>query len=244
MTAASVTPVRLEMMLPYDIRAAIAGRPVAYLPLGTIEWHGEHLPVGLDALTAHGVCVAAARTDGGIVYPPLYYGTGGDHALYPWTVMTAGPHELDALLALTLSRLQAFGVRLAVLFSGHFAPAQLAMIERIASGWTPDGGLRVIALAVSSSRLSLPPDHAGMFETTLLHALHPESVKIDRLPSFESSPLQETLEESCGSRRHDASHPLYGVIGPDPRAFDPRASGVLLEAMVDHVVATVREALP
>ncbi|MGA6981845.1 MAG: creatininase family protein, partial [Candidatus Sulfotelmatobacter sp.] len=84
MNASSMAPVQLEKMLPRDIREAIATRPVVYLPLGTIEWHGEHLPVGLDALTAHGVCLAAARADGGIVYPSLFYGTGGDHALYPW----------------------------------------------------------------------------------------------------------------------------------------------------------------
>jgi len=244
MTAASLTAVRLEMMLPQEISAAVAARPVVYLPLGTIEWHGEHLPVGLDALTAHGVCMAAAQADGGIVYPPLFYGTGGDHAQYPWTVMATASHELEALLTLTLSRLQAFGIRLAVLFSGHFAPAQLEMIERIASGWPSDRGLRVIALAVNSPPLSLPPDHAGMFETTLLHALHPKSVQIDRLPSSENALVQETLEESYGHKRHDNMHPLYGVIGPDPRAFEPRASGALLEAMVDHVVVTIREALP
>jgi creatinine amidohydrolase len=163
MTAAFAMPVQLEMMLPHDIREAIAARPVVYLPLGTIEWHGEHLPVGLDALTAHGVSLAAAQRDGGIVYPTLYYGTGGDHALYPWTVMAASAGDLEAILNVTLTRLQAFGVRLAVLFSGHFAPVQLAMIERIAADWTRVGELRVIALAINSPKLPLPSDHAGVF---------------------------------------------------------------------------------
>lgn len=244
MTAAAAMSVQFEMMLPHDIQRAIGARPVVYLPLGTIEWHGAHLPVGLDTLTAHGVCLAAARADGGIVYPPLFYGTGGDHALYSWTVMTATSRELEGLLTLTLSRLHDFGVRLAVLFSGHFAPAQIEMIEQIASRWRRNNGLHVIALAVNSPQLSLAPDHAGLFETTLLHALHPNSVNIGRLPSSEGTPLHETLAESYGPKRHDASHPLYGVIGPDPRDFDPRASGALLAAMVDYVVTTVRKSLP
>jgi creatinine amidohydrolase len=67
----SATEVRLELLLPHEIRARLNDRAVVYLPLGTIEWHCEHLPVGLDALTAHGVCLGAATQDGGLVYPAL-----------------------------------------------------------------------------------------------------------------------------------------------------------------------------
>jgi creatinine amidohydrolase len=62
---------QLELLRPHEIRDRLAERAVVYLPLGTIEWHSEHLPVGLDALTAHGVCLRAAALDGGVVYPPL-----------------------------------------------------------------------------------------------------------------------------------------------------------------------------
>ena len=40
--------------------------PVAYLPLGTLEWHGLHNPVGLDALKAHALAVRCARSGGGV----------------------------------------------------------------------------------------------------------------------------------------------------------------------------------
>ena len=120
--------VRIERLLPRDIESAVAASPVVYLPLGTYEWHGQHLPVGLDALTAYGVCCRAARRDGGLVCPPLYYGTGGGHALYPWNVMMEDDDAIAALLSKTMHRMQAFGIRLLILFSGHFAPAQLAMI--------------------------------------------------------------------------------------------------------------------
>ena len=79
--------VRLELLTPSEIRTALAARSVVYVPLGTYEWHGEHLPIGLDALTAHGICLEAAARDGGLVCPPLYYGTGGGHSAYPWTIM-------------------------------------------------------------------------------------------------------------------------------------------------------------
>ena len=58
--------VRFEEMFPWEIAAAMAEAPLCYLPLGTLEWHGEHAAVGLDALKAHAVCVRAAERSGGL----------------------------------------------------------------------------------------------------------------------------------------------------------------------------------
>ena len=41
---------RLELMRPHQIRAAIAANIPAVLPIGVQEYHGEHLPVGVDLL--------------------------------------------------------------------------------------------------------------------------------------------------------------------------------------------------
>ena len=57
--------VRFEEMYPWEIAAAMAEAPLCYLPLGTLEWHGEHAAVGLDALKAHAVYVLAAERSGG-----------------------------------------------------------------------------------------------------------------------------------------------------------------------------------
>ena len=41
---------RYEMMLPHQIRMAIAENWPVVLPLGVLEYHGEHLAVGMDTL--------------------------------------------------------------------------------------------------------------------------------------------------------------------------------------------------
>ena len=41
---------RYELMLPHQIRQAIAGNWPVILPLGVLEYHGEHLAVGMDTL--------------------------------------------------------------------------------------------------------------------------------------------------------------------------------------------------
>jgi creatinine amidohydrolase len=236
---------RLEFLLPRDIREQLVERPIVYLPLGTIEWHCEHLPVGLDALTAHGVCLGSAVEDGGIVYPPLYYGTGGGHGHYPWTIMMPGEAEIEAQIVLTLERLSTFGVKLAVLFSGHFAPTQLGMIDRIADSWNSVGSsLKVLATAVNRIEgLPLDPDHAGIFETTLLASLWPKLAQLDRLPTLKAAPLRAD-ENNFADARHDPAHPIWGVFGPDPRHFRPEQAKPLLDASVEWLTMQVRVALP
>jgi len=234
---------QLELLRPHEIRDRLAERSVVYLPLGTIEWHSEHLPVGLDALTAQGVCLRAAVLDGGIVYPPLHYGTGGGHSHYPWTVMMPGAAEIEGLLRYTLERLDAFGVRLAVLFTGHFADAQIAMIKTICAQWNAaPHATKALALSINEVEgAALGPDHAGMFETTLLGALWPERVAVNRLPARDAA---DALDDPWSASRHEPTHPLWGIVGPDPRNYNPTDGPALLAACVAWTVAQVQQALP
>jgi creatinine amidohydrolase len=231
---------RFERMLPFQLREELARRPVAYVPLGTYEWHGEHLPVGLDALTSHGLCLRAAEQDGGIVLPALYYGTGGGHGDYPWSMMMPKPDEIEAQLAFTLHKLKFFDFKLVMLFSGHFPPEQLDMIDRAAKAQSGDD-FKVIALAVNRIEgLAIAPDHAALFETTLLAALHRELVQIERLPK---TPLP-TSDDNFGPLRHSTAHPLYGIFGPDPRSFDDDSAQELLAKSVAWITDNTRKHLP
>jgi creatinine amidohydrolase len=216
----SERPVRLELLRPSEIRAALDENSTVYFPLGTIEWHCFHLPVGLDALTAQGVCERAARDHGGLVYPVLYFGTGGGHGNYPWTVMMPEATHIRALLEFALQRMEQLGVRRVVLFAGHFAPEQLDMISDIARTWNARGdSLSVVARGINMAEgVGIEPDHAGVFETTVLSALWPERIDLTELaPADPTHTIVDDWEES----RHDADHPLWGVMGPDPRNYDP-----------------------
>jgi len=244
MTALGLASRQLELLRPHEIRDRLAERSVVYLPLGTIEWHCEHLPVGLDALTAHGVCLRAAALDGGIVYPPLHYGTGGGHGAYPWTVMMPGAAEIEGLLRHTLKRFETLSVRLVVLFTGHFADEQIALIKAISATWNVTGHMsKALALSINEVKgAALGPDHAGMFETTLLGALWPERVDVSRLPARAQQDWGD--DDPWSARRHDPTHPLWGVIGPDPRNYNAASGPALLAACVNWVVGEVHGAFP
>lgn len=221
---------QIERLRPHQIEAALAERSLIYLPLGTIEWHCHHLPVGLDALTAHGLCLSAADETGGLVWPVLYYGTGGDHGVFPWTVMMPDEAEIEALLAFTLRRLAELGVKMAVFFSGHFADTQLAMIDRLAATWNAAGRApHVLALAVNRADIpGFPPDHAGLFETTLLDGLAPGLSDTGRLGLVADE-----------KDRFEPASPLWGIVGADPRGEAQICGEDLATAIVDWLVQSV-----
>lgn len=66
--------VRYHLLRPEQILRRRTECPVAYIPIGTLEWHGPHNPVGTDTLQAEGLAVLCARKGGGLAFPPLYYG--------------------------------------------------------------------------------------------------------------------------------------------------------------------------
>ncbi len=73
--------VRYWMSRPDQIVARRRECPVAYIPIGTLEWHGPQNPVGADTLQAEALALLCARSGGGLVFPPLYYGESRSEAL-------------------------------------------------------------------------------------------------------------------------------------------------------------------
>ena len=65
---------RYEMMLPHQIRAAIAANVPAVLPLGVLEYHGEHLAVGMDTLAVTKALDVLEKEAEIVILPPFYYG--------------------------------------------------------------------------------------------------------------------------------------------------------------------------
>lgn len=81
--------VEYAKLTPNKFRERIIDAPIAYLPLGTLEWHGEHLPLGSDGLQSFEFMKLLAKEVGGIVLPMLYLGAD--------TVITKDGKELHGI---------------------------------------------------------------------------------------------------------------------------------------------------
>jgi len=204
--------VRWEYLHPKEFAEAAAACPVCYMPLGTLERHGSHLPFGLDALKAHGLCLRAAQKYGGVVLPPLHWGTHGWYAERyrqglpgddparqqpPGSVYISEGLLINLLLAM-FREVEFAGFRVIVAFTGHYPREQWAAVRNAASQHELTGSARVWPLRECdlSGEVEVGGDHAGKWETSLMWALHPELVKMERCPDPETGLFLWTSEEA------------------------------------------------
>ena len=84
-----------EELLPEELVQRIQEMPVAYLPLGTLEWHGPHMPLGADGIQSKELFVRVAEKIGGVVLPMLFMGPDrvfhdGGKSFYGMDINTEG----------------------------------------------------------------------------------------------------------------------------------------------------------
>ena len=178
--------VEWEYLLPFEFRKLQSANPVCYLPLGTVEWHGEQNALGLDAIKAHALCVMAARKTGGIVHPPVYGGLGG--LPYPATVvmedeMTWQSNIVKPWIKKLCMEIHRQGFKAIVIVTGHYGHNQQIMVREIAANMSQRLQIPVLGNAEYwfAQKEGYWGDHAGIGETSVLMYLYPELVDRERI---------------------------------------------------------------
>ncbi|NPV47092.1 MAG: creatininase family protein [Armatimonadetes bacterium] len=176
-----MSKLRYEEMLPADLAQAIAAAPLAYFPIGSLEYHGFHLPFGLDAMHAHEYCLRAAEQTGGVVLPPTYWGFRG-HEGFPGSLLVSEA-TVASLAADVFRLLTDQGFRLIVAFTGHWPAVQGQRLQEVAEAHMaqrPECRILVPDL-FALHPTDREPEHAGRLETSAMLYLRPDLVEMQRL---------------------------------------------------------------
>ncbi len=223
-----------QNLLPHELSTAIANAPVAYLPLGTLEYHGPHLAIGNDALKAQAILERVCDRCGGVIVPTLYWGIGGGHKAYPTSIIVRD-HLLGDLLDDIFAGLAANGFRTILALTGHYSGEQLAEVRAAAGRFRQ--AHPVVHLWALPEYEAYPGeyrgDHAAKWETSILQYLQPELVDLSRLAGADvtdAPAATRSLEEM------DAPGPLHGILGENPAKT---ASPALGKETVDRIVETL-----
>jgi hypothetical protein len=136
--------VQMQYMRPAQLQEALRRFPVVYVPFGLIEWHGRHLPLGNDAIKAHGILVKCAEQYGGVVYPPLYFPSASYRE--DGRFSEADMAYKVPLLTDLFERLKQTGFRVIIGVSGHNIAQQIEMIDRALCPVTADGTITGMGL--------------------------------------------------------------------------------------------------
>ncbi len=225
-----------EELTPEEFSERLKEAPIAYIPLGTLEWHGKHLPLGADGLQSRGFFIKLAEKVGGIVLPTLFLGPdiskkGKDNDFYGMDIYgfdQKNPKQLPgsaywiedelyiAIMEAILKQLKRAGFRMVV---AHGHGPSTGLFKKHIDKWSKEFGLKLFICwrEDETDGLGIQTDHAAANETSLVMLLYPQLVKMEN--------LSDNLE--CW--------PL-GVSGKDPRIYaDPQIGKKAVELQLERM---------
>lgn len=159
-----------------------ADKAVAVLPVGVVEAHGPHLPLGTDALMAMYVAERAAEEAGALLLPPIWYGTTYVLDRFPGTISISA-ETLYRLYRDVFAEVARNGVRNLVVVNGH--GGNIDALRMAAKDVARSADMTIVVvnwwidLAKEARRrvLETPEGHAAEDETSEVMAAYPHLVK-------------------------------------------------------------------
>jgi creatinine amidohydrolase len=217
----------------------------AVLAVGSTEYHGDHLPYGTDSMVATHLAEAVAeRVEGLLVLPPLPFGMSLHYASFP-VAISLTTETLVRVLKEVFGSLLKHGIKKLLIVNGH--DGNIAAIETASREFRVDHAeMRIAVLEawwVTAGEL-LPGDafevwgglgHAGEGETSMMLAIEPELVDMERaegvVPDLpQHVELKWTFDELTP----------YGVTG-DPTKATVEKGELMRDALVELLVSFVEE---
>lgn len=235
-----------------DVRDGRGGETVAVLPVGAVEAHGPHLPLGTDVIIAEAMaraCAdhlsAAGRT--AWVLPPLWYTAAGFAHNFPGTVGVEPDTVRDLIrqIAATLTQQEITTLAIA---NAHLDPAHLTSLHEAAAA-APEGG-RIVMLDLTrrsiasqlTEEFQTGACHAGRFEGSVVRAEAPDLYRTDiadELPANPSS-LSTAIRDGLGTFEEAGGPEAYFGWPAEATAEEGRATvdtlgRLLAEAVLEDV---------
>ena len=221
----------------------LRSNPVVIVPVGALEAHGPHLPLGADQLQAEATAEALAERIDALVAPTVSYGSAPGARKFPGTV-SLSIAELETHVEGVLAELARSGVHRMLVLSGHAERGHMAALREAADrAMQRRPGTKVVVLSDYDfvyelrGKESPPTDgHAGLLETSRVMAVAPHTVGPDRpVVEYRHSPFVP------GSPT-DADWP-ESVIG-DTRPASAELGRRVQAHVLDRLAATVAALLP
>jgi creatinine amidohydrolase len=238
--------------LEADEVAAGARTPVLLLPVGAVEPHGPHAPLGTDLIIASGISERAAGAlarDAGVhalVLPPIPYGLTRYAAAFRGAIHVEEA-TLHALVVDVCRAVAANGFPRVAIVNHHFEPEQVATLRRAVQTLHEHGqrGVGLLELTRRRNAERLTEEfrrgscHAGRYETSLVLRDRPELVDSRRLPTLPA--LDVDMPAAMAAGRCD-----FPAMGMDaaycgaPAEATPEEGEASFAVLTDLLVELVR----
>jgi creatinine amidohydrolase len=221
---------RWEELTSAEIGALDRDKTIVILPLGSVEQHGNHLPLGTDTMLAQAVSLAAADATGDtVVMPPPWYGFSAHHMRFPGSV-TLRPETFMAIVEDMVAALVRHDFHRILMVNGHGGNSGLIDVLASTLGHAHYGAARI----------------ACEFETSMVQHIRPELVKIDRAETTYPDPGSPYLTTDLLGAQAIRLYHDFGDLSPtgtlgDPAYASPEAGRAFFAAVTDELIAFITD---
>lgn len=202
----------------------------AIIPVGSLEQHGAHLPVSTDALIAEYIAHQVAENVGAFVLPVIAYGVSYEHA--PMFNVSVQKSTLSSFVKDACLSLAGNGIKDVVVLNGHHG--NMGALERITRG---SSGISVSVIHYWHY-MKQELGHAGDVETSLILAIAPELVHMERARPSSKKPSKAAfakISESPGSFVKVTGNGIWG----DPRKASAEKGRQLVKEITTGIISAI-----
>jgi len=227
-----------------EVDKVVKSFPVAILPIGATEQHGLHLPLGTDTFLSAYISRRICEATGALLLPPVPFGYSWVWRDIPGTVSLEQDH-VEMVIKDVAHSLSRYGVKLLVIVNGHdannsamkYATRELMDETQIKVIYLFYADLDKVINQYCESDTWYGMVHACEFETSLMLAVEPQLVKMDKaVREYPHRPdLYGKSTIALGSMSKS------GVFG-DPTVATKEKGELMLKEFVDKMTAYVIEA--
>lgn len=185
-SAAQELPVQLQELTAVQFKEAVKkSSETVIIPMGVLEKHGPHMPLGTDVYTARDIALRAAEKEYAVVFPWYYFGQINEARQQPGTIAYS-PELIWRMLQETLDELCRNGFKKIILINIHggnaafleyFTMAQLSEKRDYTLYWYKQSyDKEVIRKANDLTMYDPVNQHAGNRETSMVKSIVPDLV--------------------------------------------------------------------
>jgi creatinine amidohydrolase len=236
-----INPLILEEMTMSDFEEAVKVTNTILIPFGSVEEHGNHLPLSTDTLQAYEVGKKASSKVHLFVAPPVHYGYCRSTSCHPGTI-SISTATLKAIMKDVIRSCHSHGLTNFIILTGHAGGSQRMALQEAGEELIAEyENIRIavltefqIASTVGSGIIETPNDqHAGEIETSRIMHSHPHLVKGEGKKEFPNFPEGILVKDK---RKYWPD----GIWGDPTRASGEK--GKLIEEMVvERVIEFVKQ---